>query len=93
MLNVKYDIVGSFLRPQVIKEARERYKKEEIKLEELRVIEDQEIAKLVDQEVAHGLKVVTDGEFRRRWWHLDWLKEFDGFTTKHLEKEHHGVVN
>ena len=48
MLNVKYDIVGSFLRPQVIKEARERYKKEEIKLEELRVIEDQEIAKLVD---------------------------------------------
>ena len=60
MLNVKYDIVGSFLRPQVIKEARERYKKEEIKLEELRVIEDQEIAKLVDQEVAHGLKVVTD---------------------------------
>ena len=93
MLNIKYDIVGSFLRPQVIKEARERYKKEEIKLEELRVIEDQEIAKLVDQEVAHGLKVVTDGEFRRRWWHLDWLKEFDGFTTKHLEKEHHGVVN
>ena len=34
------------------------------------MIEDQEIAKLVDQEVAHGLKVVTDGEFRRRWWSL-----------------------
>ena len=66
MLNVKYDIVGSFLRPQVIKEARERYKKEEIKLEELRVIEDQEIAKLVDQEVAHGLKTERS-VFRRIW--------------------------
>lgn len=68
------------------KRGKRTLQKEEIKLEELRVIEDQEIAKLVDQEVAHGLKVVTDGEFRRRWWHLDWLKEFDGFTTKHLEK-------
>ena len=36
---------------------------------------------------------MTDGEFRRRWWHLDWLKEFDGFTTKHLDKERNGVVN
>ena len=64
-----------------------------ISIEELREVEDQEIEKLVAKEVEHGLKIVTDGEFRRRWWHLDWLKEFDGFTTKHLEKERNGHVN
>lgn len=93
MLNVKYDIVGSFLRPEEIKEAREKYKKQEITLQELRSVENVEIAKLVEKEVAHGLKFVTDGEFRRRWWHLDWLKEFDGVTTKHLEKEINGTMN
>ena len=93
MLDVKYDIVGSFLRPQAIKKAREQYFNNELQLEELRAIEDKEIRKLVEKEVTHGLLFVTDGEFRRRWWHLDWLKEFDGFTTKHLEKEINGVVN
>lgn len=93
MLNIKYDIVGSFLRPEAIKQARAKYKANEITLEELRSVEDVEIAKLVEKEVSHGLKFVTDGEFRRRWWHLDWLKEFDGFTTKHLDKERNGVVN
>ncbi len=91
MLNIKYDIVGSFLRTAPIKEAREKYNKKEISLSELRKVEDAEIAKLVEKEVQHGLHFVTDGEFRRRWWHLDWLKEFDGFTTKHLVKERNGV--
>ena len=86
MLNIKYDIVGSFLRPQEIKEARAKFNNNEITYEQLRDIEDEQIAKLVAKEVQHGLKFVTDGEFRRRWWHLDWLKEFDGFTTKHLDK-------
>lgn len=93
MLNIKYDIVGSFLRPASIKEARGKYAAGEITLAELRQVEDVEIARLVEQEVAHGLKFVTDGEYRRRWWHLDWLKEFDGFTTVHLDKERDGVVN
>ena len=93
MLNIKYDIVGSFLRPAAIKEVRAKYGAGEIKLNELREVENTEIAKLVKKEVEHGLKFVTDGEFRRRWWHLDWLKEFDGFTTKHLDKERNGVVN
>lgn len=93
MLNIKYDIVGSFLRPAPIKEARAKYAAGEITLAELRQVEDVEIAHLVEQEVAHGLKFVTDGEYRRRWWHLDWLKEFDGFTTVHLDKERDGVVN
>ena len=86
MLNIKYDIVGSFLRPQEIKEARAKFNNNEIAYEQLRDVEDEQIAKLVAKEVQHGLKFVTDGESRRRWWHLDWLKEFDGFTTKHLDK-------
>ena len=93
MLNIKYDIVGSFLRPGKIKKARQKYADGNLSLEELRKIEDEAIRELVSTEVSHGLEFVTDGEFRRRWWHLDWLKEFDGFTTKHLDKERNGVVN
>ena len=66
MLKIKYDIVGSFLRPQEIKEARKKYFDGKISIEELREVEDQEIEKLVAKEVEHGLKIVTDGEFRRR---------------------------
>ena len=84
---IKYDIVGSFLRPQAIKEARAAFKAGTITREQLTQVEDEEIAKLVEKEVQHGLKYVTDGEFRRRWWHLDWLKEFDGFETIYLTKE------
>ena len=93
MLNIKYDIVGSFLRPEVVKNAREKYFAGGIDLEALRAVEDVAIADLVKKEVAHGLKFVTDGEFRRRWWHLDWLKEFDGFTTQHFDKVINGVNN
>ncbi|BAK95713.1 5-methyltetrahydropteroyltriglutamate--homocysteine S-methyltransferase [Tetragenococcus halophilus] len=93
MLNIKYDVVGSFLRPEEIKIARANYFNDEISLEELRQVEDQAIANLVDRQVSHGLKFVTDGEFRRRWWHLDWLKEFDGFSTKHFDKVINGVNN
>ena len=93
MLDIRYDIVGSFLRTREIKEARSAYHNNEITLDQLRAVEDEEITKLVKKEVEHGLKYVTDGEFRRRWWHLDWLKEFDGFTTKHLEKERNGKVH
>lgn len=93
MLNIKYDIVGSFLRTDAIKKARAEFNEGKIQIENLRKVEDEEIAKLVKKEVEHGLKYVTDGEFRRRWWHLDWLKEFDGFSTKHFDKERNGVVN
>jgi 5-methyltetrahydropteroyltriglutamate--homocysteine methyltransferase len=93
MLDLKYDIVGSFLRPEEIKNAREKYFNGDIDLTELRKVEDKAIADLVDKEVSHGLKFVTDGEFRRRWWHLDWLKEFDGFTTQHFKKERGGVTH
>lgn len=93
MLNIKYDIVGSFLRTQAIKDARKAFSDGKITLAELRRTENEEISALVKKETEHGLKIVTDGEFRRRWWHLDWLKEFDGFATKHLEKVLNGVTN
>lgn len=93
MIPVKYDIVGSFLRPNSVKEARAQFADGKISLEKLREVEDKAISDLVKKEVEHGLLCVTDGEFRRRWWHLDWLKEFDGFTTEHLEKESNGIVN
>ena len=93
MLNIKYDIVGSFLRPDSVKTASARYAEGVISVEDLRKAEDEAIAELVKKEAEHGLRFVTDGEFRRRWWHLDWLKEFEGFTTKHFEKERNGIVN
>lgn len=93
MLEIKTDIVGSFLRPEEIKKARAAYRAGDISLEELRAVEDAAIATLVGKQVEHGLTTVTDGEFRRRWWHLDWLKEFDGFTTEHLKVERNGQVN
>lgn len=69
----RYDIVGSFLRPQALKEARKKFAEGEITAAELRAAEDREITALVEKEKAVGLHAVTDGEFRRSWWHLDFL--------------------
>src|SRR5699024_11373693 len=73
-----HDIVGSFLRPKKIKEAREAVSKGEMTAAELRAIEDAEIKQLVEKQVEVGLKSVTDGEFRRSWWHLDFMWGLDG---------------
>lgn len=73
-----YDIVGSFLRPAELKAAREKFKAGEISVADLHQAEDQAIEDLVAKEKAHGLKVVTDGEFRRSWWHLDTFWGFSG---------------
>src|SRR5699024_7371793 len=72
------DIVGSFLRPERIKDAREKVSKGKMTATELRAIEDSEIEKLVRKQVEVGLKSVTDGEFRRSWWHLDFMWGLDG---------------
>ena len=96
MIDIKYDVVGSFLRTDAIHKARSAFSNGEITLEQLRNVENEEIAKLVEKEVKHGLKFVTDGEFRRKWWHLDWLKEFNGFSTNaesFLECNLNGKVN
>ncbi|MFH8133642.1 cobalamin-independent methionine synthase II family protein [Pantoea osteomyelitidis] len=69
------DIVGSFLRPEAIKQAREQFAAGEIDAAALRLVEDEAIRDVVNKQRASGLNVVTDGEFRRAWWHFDF---FDG---------------
>ncbi|MCM5705121.1 5-methyltetrahydropteroyltriglutamate--homocysteine S-methyltransferase [Larsenimonas salina] len=74
------DIVGSFLRPAALKQARTKFQQGEIGRAELKAVEDREIKHVVEQQEALGLKVVTDGEFRRAWWHFDFLEHLNGAT-------------
>jgi 5-methyltetrahydropteroyltriglutamate--homocysteine methyltransferase len=77
------DHVGSLLRPAALKEAREKRARGQIDAAALKAIEDREIEKIIRKQEAVGLKSVTDGEFRRSWWHLDFLWELDG-TERHV---------
>ena len=77
------DEVGSLLRPQRIKEARAKLEKGEISADELRKAEDIEIEKVVHKQAQIGLKLATDGEFRRSWWHFDFLKHLTGCELYH----------
>ncbi|HTS94804.1 MAG TPA: 5-methyltetrahydropteroyltriglutamate--homocysteine S-methyltransferase [Stellaceae bacterium] len=70
------DHVGSLLRPARLKEARVAFEKGTLPREELSEIEDQAIRDVVKLQEEVGLKGVTDGEFRRREWHMDFLKSF-----------------
>lgn len=74
----RYDQVGSFLRPDALKAARENFLKQTISAAELKSVEDQAIIELINKQVHNGLKAVTDGEFRRSWWHLDFLWGLNG---------------
>ena len=74
----RYDIVGSFLRPETLKSAREAFAKNEISAAQLTEVEDACIRNLVEKQLEAGLKSVTDGEFRRSYWHLDFMWGFDG---------------
>src|ERR1700751_6122821 len=79
------DEVGSLLRPPKIKEARARLEKGEISADELRKIEDMEIEKVVHRQASTGLRLATDGEFRRSWWHFDFLAKLTGCELFHPE--------
>ena len=72
------DHVGSFLRPAALKEARAKREKGAISQAELKAVEDREIEKIVAKQEEIGLKFATDGEFRRSWWHFDFLGMLDG---------------
>lgn len=80
------DIVGSFLRPQEIKAARAQFQNQTISAADLRKIEDAEIIKLVAKQKAIGLQAVTDGEFRRSWWHLDFMWGLDGVAKRIIKQ-------
>ena len=72
------DHVGSFLRPPELHQARAEARQGRIGKSALRMTEDQCIRQVVAMQERIGLPVVTDGEFRRDWWHIDFLNGFEG---------------
>lgn len=76
------DIVGSFLRPDVLKQARADFNTGTIDAAQLKTVEDVAIRDLVAKQKAAGLKVVTDGEFRRSYWHLDFMWGLGGIERR-----------
>lgn len=81
----RYDFVGSFLRPQEIKDARAAFKAGKITADDLRKVEDKEIAKLIEKQKKAGYHAITDGEFRRSYWHLDFMWGFNGINEIELD--------
>jgi 5-methyltetrahydropteroyltriglutamate--homocysteine methyltransferase len=77
------DHVGSLLRPAALKQAREQFAKGAINAAALKAVEDREIERVIKKQEEVGLQAVTDGEFRRSWWHLDFLWGLDG-VEKHV---------
>src|SRR4029079_4027746 len=82
------DHVGSILRSTPLKEARAKREKGEITPAQLKAVEDTEIKKIIARQEALGLQLATDGEYRRSWWHCDFLEGLggvEGYTA------HHGI--
>jgi methionine synthase II (cobalamin-independent) len=80
------DHVGSLLRPAALKDARTRRANGEISSAELTAIEDREIERIIRKQEESGLKSITDGEFRRSWWHLDFLWGLDGVERYAMDR-------
>ncbi|MDU7501505.1 MAG: 5-methyltetrahydropteroyltriglutamate--homocysteine methyltransferase, partial [Finegoldia magna] len=82
----RYDYVGSFLRDEKLLKARSDFEKEIITKKELTEIEDECIKQLIDKQKELGYHVITDGEFRRKSWHLDFFWGLNGI--KRVELDH-----
>jgi 5-methyltetrahydropteroyltriglutamate--homocysteine methyltransferase len=82
------DEVGSLLRTAPLKEARAKREKGEITQVQLKAVEDEEIRRIVRKQEEVGLKVATDGEFRRSWWHFDF---FDGLKGAEIYQAEQGI--
>ncbi|SDB15206.1 Methionine synthase II (cobalamin-independent) [Pseudobutyrivibrio sp. YE44] len=78
----RYDFVGSFLRPQRLKDAKADFADGKINQAEFDAIVNEEITKVVNKQKELGYHVITDGEFRRTFWHLDFMWGFDGVEHK-----------
>ena len=81
----RYDFVGSFLRPQHLKEARAQFKAGEIDRVALTAVENEEITRLIEKQKRAGYHAITDGEFRRSYWHLDFMWGFHGIEEVELD--------
>ena len=75
------DQVGSLLRPVALKHAREQVQEGKMSAEQLRTVEDEEIRQVIRKQEEVGLQAVTDGEFRRAYWHFDFLEHLDGVES------------
>lgn len=89
----KADHVGSFLRPFVLKEARQNYSDGKITNAELSQIENQEILKIIELQKQNNIHAITDGELRRAWWHYDFMENLVGVEGYDTEEgiKFHGV--
>ena len=74
----RHDFVGSFLRPEYLKEARADFEAGKINADALKEVEDKAITDLIEKQKKAGYNVITDGEFRRATWHLDFMWGFNG---------------
>ena len=80
------DHVGSFLRPAALKEARAKRETGAVTAAELTRVEDREIENIIAKQQEIGLELATDGEFRRSWWHFDFLGMLDGVELYESEQ-------
>jgi methionine synthase II (cobalamin-independent) len=80
------DHVGSLLRPDNLHQARKAFKEGTITAAQLHEVETKEITRIVDKQIETGLELVTDGEFRRSWWHFDFLEHLNG-VEGYISKE------
>lgn len=80
------DVVGSLLRPSAIKQARLAHQSGELSTPELRQVENDAICRAVENQCQCGLNVVTDGEFRRAWWHFDFFEGLEGIEGYDAEQ-------
>lgn len=84
------DVVGSFLRPDPVKKARKaRFEDKTLSAGELKAVEDKAIIDVIRMQEDAGLKAVTDGEFRRAWWHFDFMGMLDGLDI--IQREGGGI--
>ena len=74
----RYDFVGSFLRPQEVKQAKADYSEGKITKEECDAVVDKAVTEVVVKQKELGFHIITDGEFRRTYWHLDFMWGFEG---------------
>lgn len=81
------DHVGSLLRPDSVKQARSQYAKGAVTKEELREVENEAIADFIEKQKEIGFTAVTDGELRRAYWHLDFIRELGGIQVYQEESE------
>jgi len=84
------DQVGSLLRPAVLAAARAQFKEGALSAEALRQVEDDSIRRIVEKQQSIGLHSITDGELRRDYWHIDFLRQLDGVTNAPIPRSRFG---